>query len=228
MTLNEAAYDEKVHAFLTLSGTIQNSFSLDYRSRKVRKATIQDERTKEIYGWDGYSLHELVQSYKSRQFFSSPLQFTLEVGGRSIHFLDLTITLTDHYTYLTSFLPPSYSGITFHGSSLHPHTHKLAAFHAMIRRLTSLPLNTHNYHHEIRTIHTIAQLDHIELDIKRLINRALLSRTPSQSTSDSHPHSGEESRLLQDDEGLVSSRFNLVVFVPDGGKQVAANTDICE
>ena len=51
--LSETAYVEKVHAFLSQSGAIQKTFSIDYRNRKVRKAIreakliIPDEKTRE-------------------------------------------------------------------------------------------------------------------------------------------------------------------------------------
>jgi len=91
----------------------------------------------------------------STQFISTPPSVHSGSGWTHHHFLSLTITLTDDSTHLilrfAIYREPSYIDITIHDS-----THKFSAYHTMIHRLASIPVNTHNYNKEILTIQSIA------------------------------------------------------------------------
>ena len=77
--------------------------------------------------------------------YHSNLQFTLEIGNKSIHFLDLTITLVPHQDKIIPrfniFRNSAHAGVTINGSSLHPCSYIQAACLTMILRLFSISLS---------------------------------------------------------------------------------------
>ena len=88
--------------------------------------------------WGG-SPSELAQFHTFLNEYHPNLEFTLEVGHARIKFLYLTINLVPEGEELTIefdiFHKPGYIGITIHGSSFHPLSHKNAAYFTMIHRL---------------------------------------------------------------------------------------------
>ena len=51
---------------------------------------------------------------------------------------------------------PSYTDTIISNSSCHPHSHKLAAFHSMIHKLTTIPLSPSDFDKELNIIKQIA------------------------------------------------------------------------
>jgi len=113
------------------------------------------------------------------------IKFTLEVGGKIINFLDLSITINTGKHEFSIFRKPTYTDITIDGSSYAPPPHKHAAFHSMIHRLVSIPLTPEAFRKEMDTIKHIAETNHVKLDIDKLVHRKLVSRALDATTC--HP-----------------------------------------
>lgn len=87
----------------------------------------------------------------------SNIKFTIEMEqNNSINFLDLTISKINNKHDFSIFHKPSHTDITIHNSSVHPYSHKLAAFNSMIHRLLTIPLSIDNYNKELNIIKQIA------------------------------------------------------------------------
>ena len=85
------------------------------------------------------------------------INFTMEIeSNNSINFLDLTISKHSNFHDFAIFRKPSHTDMVIHNSSYHPRSHKLAAFHSMIHRLSSVPLNNDNFSSELNIIKQIA------------------------------------------------------------------------
>ena len=69
--------------------------------------------------WGG-SLTELQDFLAFINSFYSKIQFTLEIGGSTINFLDLSITITNGHYDFAIYRKPTYSDTIIHGSSFHP------------------------------------------------------------------------------------------------------------
>ena len=110
------------------------------------------------------------------------IKFTLEVGDKSINFLDLSISLHAGKHEFGIFRKPTYSDISIDGSSYAPPPHKHAAFHSMIHRLVSIPLTPAAFQKEKDTIKLIAETNHVKLDIDKLVRRKLVSRALDATT----------------------------------------------
>lgn len=111
------------------------------------------------------------------------IQFTLEIGGASLNYLDLSITLSPS-SPSSHFLTPAYSiyrkasntGIFINGLSFHHVSHKYAAFHSLIHRLLSIPLSSHNFKTEADFISELARRNSIHLNVNKVIARKSLKR----------------------------------------------------
>ena len=88
--------------------------------------------------------------YLNNQYPS--IKFTLEVGGSSINFLDLTISNRDGVHEFAIYRKDTSTDITVHGRSFCPVAHKFAAFNSFIHRLTSIPLGQPAFQKELSTI----------------------------------------------------------------------------
>ena len=89
--------------------------------------------------------------------FHPNIKFTIEEEtNRSINFLDLTITNQNGSHMFSIYHKPSYTDTIIPNSSCHPHSHKLAAFHSMIHRLTTIPLSPSDFNKELNIIKQIA------------------------------------------------------------------------
>ena len=157
---------------------------------------------------------ELENFHRHFNSLEPPIKFTLEIGGKSLNFLDLTITLTTltpntnvhdqpsltppsildvqnpqisyqnpstvvlHPQFFI-FRKPSNSGVLIHGDSLHPYTHKLAAFNSMIHRLLSVPLTPSAFHAEVSVISDLAVRNNVHVDIHKIVRRKLLRKAMS-------------------------------------------------
>ena len=115
------------------------------------------------------TFHEALNHYHPK------LKFSLELGGASINYLDLRISLvTSSATNTLAFdfdiyRKPTNTGQTIHGDSLHHCKHKTAAYTAMAQRLASLPLSPKNIKKEISTISAIAQSNGIKINVSEIV-----------------------------------------------------------
>ena len=119
------------------------------------------------------------------QFINSlypSIKFTLEVGGKSINFLDFSINLHEGKHTFGIFRKPTYSGITIDGYSYCPPSHKHAAFLSMIHRAVSTPLAPEAFKKEVDTIKLIAENNHVKLDVDKIIHKKLISRALDATT----------------------------------------------
>lgn len=80
---------------------------------------------------------------------------------------------------------PTYTDIATDGSSYCPPSHKHAAFLSMIHRVVSIPLTPKAFKNEVDTIKTIAETNHVKLNIDKIIHDKLVSRALDATTS--HP-----------------------------------------
>ena len=88
--------------------------------------------------------------------FHHNIKFTIEEEtNRSINFLDLTIKNQNGSHMFSIYHKPSYIDTIIPNSSCH-HLHKLAAFHSIIHRLTTIPLSPSDFDKELNIIKQIA------------------------------------------------------------------------
>jgi len=107
----------------------------------------------------------------------------MEIGGNSINFLDLTISIQDDHHSFDIYLKPTYTDITIHGSSYCPPAHKFAAYYFMTNRLLSVPLSPVALNTEVNTIKCIANNNNIRLNIDNIIRKKLTTRSLDAATS---------------------------------------------
>ena len=67
------------------------------------------------------------------------IQFIVEVGGKSINFLDLNINISNKFEFAI-YRKPTSTDLIILKESNHPKTHKYAAFHAMLKRAQNIPM----------------------------------------------------------------------------------------
>jgi len=131
---------------------------------------------------------DLVQNFLS--FINSlcpTVKFTLEVGGHTINFLDLTISILNQQHSFKIFRKPTCTDITILNSSFHHPAHKNAAFMSMIHRLLTIPLSRQDFSNEVNTIKYLAYKNDVTLDIDDLIRKKSFSLLLDSTTT--HPRS---------------------------------------
>ena len=91
--------------------------------------------------------------------FDPGFEFTLEVGGNRLNYLDLSISLVEEDNILRTnfsiFRKSSYTGVSIHGSSLHPEAHKMAIINSAINRLLTFlspPLRSKKKLHRLEVL----------------------------------------------------------------------------
>ena len=78
--------------------------------------------------------------------------------------------------------------MVIHNTSNHPTQHKHAAFNHMLHRLTSIPLNTHDYQEEFNTIKYIAVKNGYNPDLVNKIHKRILStKNKTHQTNNTQP-----------------------------------------
>lgn len=105
--------------------------------------------------WNG--THKLIQQFLD--FINSlypSIEFTLEIGGEKLNFLDLTITIEDDKYNFEIYQKPTATDTTIHGSSFCPLSHKLAAYYYFIHGLVLIPLSDEAFNKELLIIKHIA------------------------------------------------------------------------
>ena len=108
-------------------------------------------------------LHALLVQIDKYQFltllnnFHPNIKFTIEEETNPfINFLDLTIKNQNGSHMFLIYYKPSYTDTIIPNSSYHPHLDKLATFHSMIHRLTTIPLGPSDFDKELNIIKPIA------------------------------------------------------------------------
>ena len=88
--------------------------------------------------WTGHQdlLSEFLM-YLNSQYPS--IKFTLDIGGSTVNFLDLSISEKDGLIEFGNYRKDTTTDITVHGSSFCPMAHKVAAFNSFIHRMTHVP-----------------------------------------------------------------------------------------
>ncbi|KAI5631461.1 reverse transcriptase (RNA-dependent DNA polymerase) domain-containing protein [Phthorimaea operculella] len=106
--------------------------------------------------WTGSNetLQELLVHMNS---INHNIQLTMELGGETINFLDLTISIKEKAHQYKIYRKATYSDNIIHATSRHPDNHKHAAFHAFIHRLVKVPMNDEDFRQELDTIKQIAR-----------------------------------------------------------------------
>jgi hypothetical protein len=134
--------------------------------------------------WKG-STDQLTDFLKYINDLYPSIKFTLEVGGSSINFLDLTISLKNGRHTFEIFRKPTHTDIVISGSSFHPPAHRHAAFLAMIHRLISVPLSPPSFKKEVAIIKHLASVNEVQINIDDLIRKKRISYLLDSTTS--HP-----------------------------------------
>ena len=97
------------------------------------------------------------------------LQFTMEVGGDKIKYLDITISLEECNNFLTPtfgiFRKPSFTGLSIHSSSLHPRFHKSACATSAIHQMLSISLNSAARLVETVIVKQIVAVNHLDINV---------------------------------------------------------------
>ena len=99
------------------------------------------------------------------------ITFTMEVGGMGINFLDLTIQIINGAHTFRIYRKSSSSDSTINGSSFCPWPQKLAAFNSYVHRLVSIPMGRQDFDREVEILEHLANVNHINIDVKNMIMR---------------------------------------------------------
>ena len=148
------------------------------------------------------------------------MDFTLEVGGSSLHFLDLTFNLRPRPTDLKKafeiYRKPTY----IHHESYQPRIHKLAILNHAIHRLHHVPFTEKATPVETKTIQLITERNGLEADIPLMIRRKqlrLLSSRRTEPASDFGCHRTRWIRLLHlgNLSNIHTSKFKMYDYMLD-------------
>jgi hypothetical protein len=138
--------------------------------------------------WSGpeAALHQFLKHLNS---VDQSIEYTLEIGGKTINFLDLTLTLYKHLNELRLkfdiYRKPNYTGISIHNDSLHPVQHKLAIVTSAIHWLVHLPLQPDAVKKETNLIKRISKINGLTLDIDKMIRKKRLRSLPNETSDPS-------------------------------------------
>jgi len=139
--------------------------------------------------WTGSDV-ELNLFLRDLNRFHENISFTLELGGTTLNYLDLTIQLLpvnidDNclVPVFSVFRKPTYTGVSIHQRSLHPTSHKFASLYAAINRMLSLPLSLTEQRRETEVIRAIAEKNCLPVNVPSLIKKLSLRRSLHASRS---------------------------------------------
>lgn len=115
-------------------------------------------------------LHDFVSVLNTRH---PKIKFKVELEHEgSINFLDLTIRKEGGRHVFEIYRKPTHTDAVIPASSCHPWSHKLAAFHAYVNRLMTIPLSREAYEKEVRTIYAIARANgYSQRTVDRIIEK---------------------------------------------------------
>lgn len=150
------------------------------------------------------------------------LKYTLEVGGKSLNFLDLKISIVEGKLEFGIYRKPGYTDVVIPSNSFHSYQHKMSAFHALVNRLLNIPLSKKEYRKELDTILQIANnngyktrdiLSIVRKKKSRIENRLLFNAKTAPQTEPtkwiSLPYTGE---ISEDVRKMVSKKDYRVTF----------------
>ena len=81
------------------------------------------------------------------------IQFTLEIEENNrINFMDLSIQKINNRLQFGIYHKPTHTDMLIHNSSMHPYSHKLAAFRCYVHMLLSVPMSKMQYENEVNII----------------------------------------------------------------------------
>ena len=122
------------------------------------------------------------------------MRFTLEIGGSSVSYFDLLLRLVPGTSVLVvefevfRNICKTYTDVSIHNESLHPHTHKVATVNYAIHRLLNLPLSEEARSREIQCINQVAQKNGFSLNVLAMVRqkslRLLLNQVNTTQTDD--------------------------------------------
>ena len=109
-----------------------------------------------LYNGTDRQLNSLLNTLNS---IEPSIKFTIETEvDKSINFLDLTIEHINKNNFnFQIYRKPTYTDTIIPSTSNHPFSTKMAAFHSMLHRLISIPLDTQNFKYELNIITKIAE-----------------------------------------------------------------------
>jgi hypothetical protein len=105
--------------------------------------------------WTG-SERQLNSFFNAVNSLNKNIQFTMEIGGNCINFLDLSISILNNQLHFDIFRKPTFTDTVIPSNSNHPAHIKSSAFYSLTNRLLHLPLNKEAYDKELSTIYNIA------------------------------------------------------------------------
>jgi len=115
-------------------------------------------------------LHDFLDLINS--LFPS-INFTPEIGGQSLNFLDLTISIHENRHSFSIFRKPTATDQTIHNPSFHNPADKRAAFSSLIHGLLSVPLSASAFLEEVNIIKRLAFVNGIKIDVDQLIRKKI-------------------------------------------------------
>ena len=116
------------------------------------------------------------------RFFPSIISI-MEIGGLTINFLDLTIRVTEESHTFCIYRKTTATDSYVNGSSFCPWPYKLVAFNWLIHRLVSIPMGRSDFEEEIATLEHLAEVNRVNLDLKRMIRKMMLRIQLDDTTS---------------------------------------------
>ena len=122
--------------------------------------------------WEGH--HSLAGNFLNfpNSLFPS-IKFTMEMGGESINFLDLTIRNKDGTHAFSVYRKSTVTDSIIDGRSFCPWPHKLAALECYIHGLVSIPMGREDFEAEANRIEYLANVNHIRIYVRRMIQKKI-------------------------------------------------------
>lgn len=119
------------------------------------------------------------------------MEFTLEVSGDFLVFLDLNLKLTpgsDNRTVqFSTHRKETYTGFSIPNKSVHPRPHKIAIINHAIQRILQLPLAAEDQNREMAIIEAIASKNELEIDVKKMVWKKRLRLLFAKANTTSNP-----------------------------------------
>ena len=107
-----------------------------------------------VWSGDDNKFHNHLSIFNQ---FHSTMEFTIEVGGATLNFFDLTLTVTPYVrgskVEINIYCKQTFTGVSMHHDSCHPQSHRFTTINQAIHRLILIPsLFTKAENMEIQTI----------------------------------------------------------------------------
>ena len=135
-----------------------------------------------LFTWTGL-VELLCEFLRYLNIFHPSIKFTLEVGGSSINFLDLTISARDGIHEFGIFRKDTATNVLVHGASFCPVAHKIAAFNSYVHRLTHIPLSQSAFNNELNIIKYLSEVNQVDVDVHRMVQKKLTRKCLDSTTS---------------------------------------------